>query len=324
VSRSPSRPAEPWSTRLFSQIRPPAAANGTNERPASHVQTLAPELLGHIFFLCRTGAAAAAAPRPQPPARTRLEDSTLAWVTLTHVCARWRAVALDWAALWTDVCFDLGPAWAETMLARARGAPLTIALTLPLPPAYVARPQTWLADTLDAHSAHLRVLTLGGCPAALHALLARLDAPAPTLARLALHPTHYLFGELPLRVPPKLFARVTPRLHALSLRCAALPAHSALLHNLRALRVVFPAPLGPGPGAGGAQGPFASVGALLDALDDMPELESLNLVHCLPPAHADNGARARAEKACPRLKNVTLAGAPEDKRPMTARIELEA
>ncbi|EIW79598.1 hypothetical protein CONPUDRAFT_73995 [Coniophora puteana RWD-64-598 SS2] len=51
----------------------------------------------------------------------------LDWVCITHVCRRWRTIALSQPLLWSHLIL-LYPSWAKTMLARAKTAPLTISL----------------------------------------------------------------------------------------------------------------------------------------------------------------------------------------------------
>ncbi|KAI0045414.1 hypothetical protein FA95DRAFT_1479083, partial [Auriscalpium vulgare] len=54
------------------------------------------------------------------------EPPTLGWITTTHVCRRWRHIALDQATLWTDVEFTLGTEWAQRMIARSQSLPITL------------------------------------------------------------------------------------------------------------------------------------------------------------------------------------------------------
>ncbi|KZV72184.1 hypothetical protein PENSPDRAFT_649936 [Peniophora sp. CONT] len=50
----------------------------------------------------------------------------LAWIHLTHVCERWRKVALEDASLWADIPTILGGHWLETFLSRSKQLPITI------------------------------------------------------------------------------------------------------------------------------------------------------------------------------------------------------
>ncbi|KAK7051253.1 hypothetical protein VNI00_004753 [Paramarasmius palmivorus] len=54
-----------------------------------------------------------------------IDEPPWGWIFITHVCQRWRMVALDIATLWTSL--NLGyPDWAVEMLKRSRSAPLRI------------------------------------------------------------------------------------------------------------------------------------------------------------------------------------------------------
>ncbi|KAI0041445.1 hypothetical protein FA95DRAFT_1477606, partial [Auriscalpium vulgare] len=45
----------------------------------------------------------------------------IGWLTVTHVCQRWRYVALEHPGLWTHICVHaLGPGWANAFAERAR------------------------------------------------------------------------------------------------------------------------------------------------------------------------------------------------------------
>ncbi|VDC02096.1 unnamed protein product [Peniophora sp. CBMAI 1063] len=52
---------------------------------------------------------------------------SLGWIAATHVCLRWRAIALDMPTLWADVvCAFPGSSTADELLARARSCPVKI------------------------------------------------------------------------------------------------------------------------------------------------------------------------------------------------------
>ncbi|KAI0041453.1 hypothetical protein FA95DRAFT_1471938, partial [Auriscalpium vulgare] len=50
----------------------------------------------------------------------------LGWLAVTHVCRRWRVIAVEHTALWTDFSWPLGPGWTEAFAERARTMPLMI------------------------------------------------------------------------------------------------------------------------------------------------------------------------------------------------------
>ncbi|KAF5324925.1 hypothetical protein D9611_004114 [Ephemerocybe angulata] len=76
------------------------------------INRLPPEILSRIFV--------------QSSAERR-QDS-LSWIQVTHTCHHWREVALDCAALWSDISF-VNPAFTKVMLARSKNAPLHVDLS---------------------------------------------------------------------------------------------------------------------------------------------------------------------------------------------------
>ncbi|KAI0042526.1 hypothetical protein FA95DRAFT_1500023, partial [Auriscalpium vulgare] len=82
---------------------------------------LPPELLAYIFALL--------ASIDPPELYTLPMNGSPGWLAATHVCQRWRRVALEDPTLWAaniSVPFPLGPRWADRFLSRAQDAPLTI------------------------------------------------------------------------------------------------------------------------------------------------------------------------------------------------------
>ncbi|EIN04177.1 hypothetical protein PUNSTDRAFT_76971, partial [Punctularia strigosozonata HHB-11173 SS5] len=80
------------------------------------VNRMPPEILQNIFLLYRNDFSTAA----------------LDWTAVSHVCLRWREVALSNSSLWDspDLRF---PEWAEEMIKRARGTPLHVQYSRPPP-----------------------------------------------------------------------------------------------------------------------------------------------------------------------------------------------
>ncbi|KZV59757.1 hypothetical protein PENSPDRAFT_543247, partial [Peniophora sp. CONT] len=48
----------------------------------------------------------------------------LAWVTITHVCRRWRTIALEDPSLWTDIPFVLSMPWIDAFVSRSTALPI--------------------------------------------------------------------------------------------------------------------------------------------------------------------------------------------------------
>ncbi|KZV65048.1 hypothetical protein PENSPDRAFT_656126 [Peniophora sp. CONT] len=158
---------------------------------------------------------------------------------------------------------------------------------------------------------HLRMTQRIACsPVAIHAVAEHLNAPAPLLEDLRIKPTHYIFGEVPLKMPQNLFAGCTPRLRSVFVRYCALPPNWPLLRDLTALSVWFPKPFD-SRAVTRCSSPFQSMDELLGTLDASPELETLILAHCLPHISEDERPSS-PHVAHPRLTSINIQGAEQD------------
>ncbi|KAI0045658.1 hypothetical protein FA95DRAFT_1479596, partial [Auriscalpium vulgare] len=81
-----------------------------------------PEVLATIFAFCRDDSVEDAERLPVH-SESRL-DSHRNWIRITHVCRRWRDVALDCSSLWWDVDLAYGPDWMEEIITRAKNTPI--------------------------------------------------------------------------------------------------------------------------------------------------------------------------------------------------------
>ncbi|KAI0052224.1 hypothetical protein FA95DRAFT_70605 [Auriscalpium vulgare] len=54
------------------------------------------------------------------------QNTSLGWVSVTHVCRRWRAVAMENHELWTHITFSMGERWAHELVSRWRSAPMIL------------------------------------------------------------------------------------------------------------------------------------------------------------------------------------------------------
>ncbi|KAF9523467.1 hypothetical protein CPB83DRAFT_862741 [Crepidotus variabilis] len=88
-----------------------------NTSPAS---TLPSELLCRIFHTIKSEGSASPYPALFEPAFA----PELQWVSeITHVCHRWRAIALSDPTLWTDICVSASHRWAAEFLKRSKNLP---------------------------------------------------------------------------------------------------------------------------------------------------------------------------------------------------------
>ncbi|KAH9960517.1 hypothetical protein BC827DRAFT_1360324 [Russula dissimulans] len=228
---------------------------------------LLPEILAIIFFFhaeanpTNPEENGIIIPKGMTPAQFKL-----GWITVTHVCRLWRLVALDYRNLWTHHRFKLGLEWTMEMLRRAGDAPLDLKLSeavVPFPPSE-DRAECVIPLLLSRASA----LTIeeGACT---HVVLNTLTRPAPLLSSLTINS-----GRFDV-LPRFLFGDIAPKLHHLSLR-NALPTWSAVaLTHLKTLSIAIDRHTDTSTN-------ITSYADLLDALQAMPNLESLMLISCLP------------------------------------------
>lgn len=250
---------------------------------------LPPEILSHIFSFHTIN---------QPILRShynldRLIPTSyirhrLGWIDVTHVCRRWRQVALSDPNLWSTVVFDLGAEWADEMLARSKAALISYSRDLSLS-SNAWRTRTRALDdivTLGKHLSHIRRLALFGYPEALQPAMRALTSPAPHLESLELWNRY----ELSVALPSNLFAHDAPKLRHVTLVGCAVPwGHSSLFSDsLTHLDIRVPSGVS-FPSVLPAAQPadllsIPTLERLLSILEAMPSLQVLTLGNCLPRA----------------------------------------
>lgn len=146
---------------------------------------LPPELLGLCFsFLAEIdppGLGRTAFHNPH----SRTYASRLGWIHVTHVCRRWRYVALNQTSLWRELVFELGPDCASAMLERAKCTPLHIYRSFGDPDViwYENRITTSIVqDAISEHITHLRTLNLQDATYSEHEVISSLVQAAPILS----------------------------------------------------------------------------------------------------------------------------------------------
>ncbi|KAI0041224.1 hypothetical protein FA95DRAFT_716283 [Auriscalpium vulgare] len=194
------------------------------------IMRLPPEILTLIFH------ALSQIDEPCARQRSRHVKSTppsLGWLAVTHVCQRWRCVALQDPSLWAAnimIPFAFDERWANTLLSRAQSMPLTIQssldpLDVPLRPNELAHIRTNLTRTtcLRLHTTSTVFPALCGHAPCLRSL--KLDLTTPEA------PTDDLFVD-GTGAPALRFLYVTTTRH--------LPWTSPLLANLAVLSLTSP------------------------------------------------------------------------------------
>ncbi|KZV62832.1 hypothetical protein PENSPDRAFT_758406 [Peniophora sp. CONT] len=188
------------------------------------------------------------------------------WIYVTHVCRRWRNVAINDSSLWTQLSLTANRPW-HTFLERAKGASLFISgdRTVEHPSAIEG-----LIQSIHQHQYHIQELSSGPLhPNTLRELVAGLTGPLPRLQKLALgmppDSGHPLVSLLP-------HALTAPNLRQLQLSQVSFPwgCGSATLTHLH-LHYENPA----------SHVPY-SFTDISSTLRGMPSLKSLRLVEALP------------------------------------------
>src|SRR5260221_239048 len=173
------------------------------------ISTLPPELLVQIFHFH------ALLERPCPGLQQLV--GSIGWIRVTHVCQRWRQVALDDSLLWATITGFLSSVeWFSETLARARNAPLIVDLE--------GAPNPKILPKFLPHITRTRELRLRRLSAFdLHSVreIFALEAPALEHFELGLNavtsPVEFRFAA---RI---LFKGRTPKLRTLSLSQVSIP-----------------------------------------------------------------------------------------------------
>lgn len=262
----------------------------TRRNNFSLIGRLPPEILSCIFSFHAINQPTPSDPIYNPddpfPSNSSPTRLGLGWITVTHVCHRWRQVALSDPNLWGTIVFDLGVEWAEEMLARSKAALISYSRDLLFQPRVVSRRRS-LDDevTLRKHLSHVRRLVLSGNPKSLAPAVRALTTPAPHLESLELLRNAHHFRESCITLPSDLFAHDAPKLRHLTLFGCAVPWDSPLFRDLTHLDIRIP-PVVPFPrSAPAAQSDLLSIPTfdrLLSILEAMPSLQVLTLGNCLP------------------------------------------
>ncbi|TFY76216.1 hypothetical protein EWM64_g7797 [Hericium alpestre] len=277
--------------------------------PVSH---LPPELLARIFLILRGKQSISIMPRERNPDCPIFEY--LGWIVVTQVCSRWRRAAIDCPALWTRVTFDRGSRWADQMLLRSKQAPVKISICQNNCD-WDRKAMIHDAKRIAHHIPHTASLTISVTKAAsvLDIFSQELLRPAPILRTLSLA---YVFGLREHRgdvhiAPAELFANDTPCLREVSLHNVFIPWSSTLFKGLRSLQIWLPSGLR-SPSQAGQYAHFVpALTEFIDALDNMPALQVLNVTRALPSFSAANIPLFTMDRkvSLPQLRNLLFGGA---------------
>jgi hypothetical protein len=228
------------------------------------ISSLPTEVFAAIFSFLRL---------PGTPALAGEPDSHLAWLNVTHVCHRWREIALNDPLLWRHIDFtNTTLAGAAEMLTRAKKAPLHLEARVTGQPQDDARFSAF-EQALQSQVSHLCHVSISADSFYLHRTLERLTSPASTLEYLSLSTVKIYQSRAPSRtsISSTLFDGATPRLSCLILRKCDISWKSPLLKGLIYLEIRAPS-IRP------------NLADWLDTLEEMPQLMRLVLHSASPIA----------------------------------------
>ncbi|KAI0040780.1 hypothetical protein FA95DRAFT_1549468 [Auriscalpium vulgare] len=219
----------------------------------SPIHRLPPEIIARIFAICAK----------ETHAVWRWQDwSDIGWIATTHVCQRWRQIALSITGLWTTVTFKLGDRWAEEMYTRSRAASVNVLLHSRIP--------LEKYELVAKHISRTRELTLGPLQFYPSFFLLSEDYPAPLLETLYIDDPN-ICNEDSDATPLNYLGTCAPALRTLKIRtsCPDIPWNASLLAQLVSLEMA-------------CHPPDCSINDVLTTLQRMGQLESLHLTHTLP------------------------------------------
>jgi hypothetical protein len=234
------------------------------------ISRLPPETIAIIFSFLSL-------PREFVRLLTGDNQDILAWLRVSHVCHRWREIALDQPRFWSRIDFTtLTSAGATEVLSRSKMAPLELEANL--------SGVHWGGDRvgalekqLSSHVSHISRLSITADSADLQTIIEQLASPAPALEWLSL----IIDGECPLRmgipsnaiIPHSFFDGTAPRLSRLQLDHCDISWTSSLFKSLRILEIQMLSQLA-----------RPSLEEWLDAMEQMLQLETLVVNHATPRA----------------------------------------
>ncbi|KAI0061857.1 hypothetical protein BV25DRAFT_1826141 [Artomyces pyxidatus] len=232
----------------------------------------------------------------------------LGWIVITHVCRRWRQIALESAGLWQRVTFGIGDEWAEEMYRRSKGTILEVKTRSAL----TERQHNLVAK----HLHRTKLLSLRAHPdSPPPSLLLSSDNPAPILETLEI--------EDPIRPEPAVlplnrFGAFSPNLRHVTIctRAINLPWTSTLLTGLVTLKMRSTGHKDM------ATTPSPSLNQVLSALKRMKALESLELAGDLFPRSVSHAISKTAKLS--RLVTLKLSGPMADCTSFLSHIEAPA
>ncbi|VDB82992.1 unnamed protein product [Peniophora sp. CBMAI 1063] len=224
------------------------------------------------------------------------ERKDLGWLYVTHVCRRWRAIAINEPTLWRQLSITLDRVW-DVFLARAKKAPLVIKYnyyTGSPPPRDLGR----CVRSMLQHRDHIQELDPGWLDTArMLELVQGLTGPLPHLRQLRLQTLCAVDTPL-LSLPTHFFAESAPNIRLLQLSGIAFPwgsgSSTITCFHYGCLHGQNPAAFDPN------RHTFAEV---VSTLQNMPALKDLMLVGAVPSYREGD---KHAEIQLPQLEDLQI------------------
>jgi len=240
------------------------------------ISSLPPELLGRIFHFCAL---------VEPPWSGVRK---LGWIGVTHVCQRWRQVALDGASLWARIV-GVSPSaeWMSEALVRARDAPLLFDIVGTSSPEVLSKIPPHMS-----HTRKLRLPRLSIQDSQFVQEICALKAPVLEYFELGVSDASPITFHQPA-AGLTLFKGHTPKLRSFTTSHITISWSLIPCGQLTQLRIIF---------SRGISTPsipsFDDSNQLFDLLINSPDLEILSLEFCLPSTSFLLRAYSTAHSLC--------------------------
>lgn len=167
---------------------------------------------------------------------------------VSHVCHRWREIAISTATLWGRIPFSL-PAWYPESLVRSQGAPLLIDYKFPDENSCGSDSSILRIESTLAELQRVKELSLSG-PASKTTLKSLgpifTSKGAPLLEKFRLSLSRTATANKPLDLPSKLFLSESPRLRHVSITGpVVIPWSSPIFTGLTLIEICNPSGTAP-------------------------------------------------------------------------------
>ncbi|EIM80184.1 uncharacterized protein STEHIDRAFT_142971 [Stereum hirsutum FP-91666 SS1] len=287
------------------------------------VERLPPEMLSYCFLLLRTEEVE----RLRHADNYRSDSTGIQWLmAITHVCRRWRTVALDAKPLWRQLDVRSGSQWFQAMLSRAGSLPLVIICHGLDIGACVA----WIQDDVIPNMDRVEEIRLS-CMVWDPFVLDYSDYLVELCAHAApmLKSFHFalfqgqgdeagLFQGVYMDLPEPLFGGAAPLLSKITLSGLSVfhPPSCSSFHNLTSLFLSAAVEIDFGGVIPRDEAPWflyfdqalINFDGLLDALEQSPSLQYLTVISCLSNTGSDvdhDGNVTRVVRL-PHMRNIIL------------------